>query len=428
MGNRQLNRLSARTILTKKRPGLFCDGGGLYLQVAPGGAKTWIFRYRDQATKKLRYMGLGSLRAVNLPEARERAGAQRNLLSQGIDPLSARAQETAQKTLAAARAATFSDCAESYIESHRASWKNSKHADQWIYSTKTFCNPVFGSMAVQDIDTELVLRALEPIWTKIPETASRVRGRIEVILDWAKARGYRQGENPARWKGHLNQLLPSLSKSRRVRHYPALPYEDIGAFMAQLRLQQTFGALALELTILTAARSGEVLLAEPDEFDLDKAIWTIPGTRMKAGREHRIPLSPPALRIVEKMLALEAPHLFPGLRQGRPLSNMAMLAVIKRMNIARKSQGKSPWIDPRTKREIVPHGFRSTFRDWAAEQTSFTREVCEMALAHTVQDKTEAAYRRGDMFEKRKRLMATWAEFLSKPMVAQPVAFIRHVA
>lgn len=357
-------------------------------------------------------MGLGTLLAVGLPEARARAATQRSLLSQGIDPILARDEEAAKKALTAAQAITFSECAQSYIQSHRAGWKNLKHAEQWTSTIKTFCDPVFGEMPVHAVDTGLVLKALEPIWSRIPETATRVRGRIEVILDWAKARGYRHGENPARWKGHLKQLLPTLIKKNRVHHHPALPYEKIGEFIPQLRAQNSIGALALEFTILTAARSGEVIGATASEFDIEKAVWTIGAERMKAGHEHKVPLSPRALKIAQQMLALNATYLFPGTRLGKPLSNMTMTAVLKRM-------GRS---------DITVHGFRSTFRDWAAEQTNFSREVCEMALAHTVMNKVEAAYRRGNLFEKRKQLMEAWTVFVSKPTLTNEVIPIRQIA
>lgn len=412
MGNRQLNRLSVRAVETKKLPGLFCDGGGLYLQIATGGAKTWIFRYRSPITKKLRYMGLGSLRAVGLVEARARATAQRNLLSQGLDPIQARDEVAKQKAQSAAKSISFAECAENYIRSHRVGWKNKKHGEQWTSTIETYCNPVFGKVPVQDVDTELVLKALEPIWSRIPESASRLRGRIEVILDWAKARGYRQGENPARWKGHLKQLLPTLARKNRVRHYPALPYEQIGDFMALLRSQNSIGALALEFTILTAARSNEVFGATASEFDLEKGFWTVSADRMKAGREHKVPLSPRSLEIARKMLELKADYLFPGRRQGTRLSPMTMTAVLKRMG----------------HNDITVHGFRSTFRDWAAEQTNFAREVCEMALAHTILNKVEAAYRRGDLLEKRRKMMDTWAEFISGPSAKAQAIPIRRVA
>jgi len=412
MGKRHLNRLSARAILTKKRPGLYCDGGGLYLQIAPSGSKTWIFRFRSPATNTLRYMGLGSIQTVGLPEARTKAAVQRSALLSGLDPIQARNEEKARKAIEAAKAVTFSACATSYTQSHRAGWKSEKHADQWTKTIDTFCGPIIGALPVQEVDTAFVLKVLEPIWARIPETASRLRGRIEAVLDWAKARGHRHGENPARWKGHLNQLLPALAKKNRVRHHPALPYDRIGEFMPLLRAQDCVGARALEFTILTAARTGEVIGAKPDEIDLEKAIWTVPAGRMKAGREHRVPLSSRALQIAREMIELKGVHLFPGQRTGNPLSCMTMTAVLRRMGFG----------------NITVHGFRSSFRDWAAEQTNYPREVCEMALAHTISDKTEAAYRRGDLFEKRRRIMDSWSEFIDQPPLNNAVIPLRQVA
>lgn len=412
MGKRLLNRLSARTVLTIKRPCLHCDGGGLYLQITSSGSRTWIFRYRSPFTKKLRYMGLGATRAVTLSEARTKATAQRALLSNGIDPIQARDEEAARKVMEAASVITFAECASTYIKSHKAGWKSQKHAEQWTNTIETYCGPVIGALPVQAVDTGLLLKVLEPIWAKKPETASRLRGRIENILDWARARGYRHGENPARWKGHLNQLLPALARKSRVKHHSALPYEQVGEFVARLRAQDSVGALALEFTILTAARTGEVIGAKPEEIDLERAVWTIPAARMKAGREHRVPLSPRAVEIARSALDLRGVYLFRGTKNDRPLSQMTMLAVLGRMGC----------------RDITVHGFRSSFRDWASEQTAWPREVCEMALAHTITDKTEAAYRRGDLFEKRRKLMDSWAEFLDKLPSDGAVIPLRQVA
>jgi integrase len=398
---RQLNRLSAKTVAFKKQPGLYCDGGGLYLQVAPSGSKTWIFRFRSPLTQKPRDMGLGSVHSVGLPEARDKATAQRAALLSGLDPIEARDEESRSKVLEAAKAVTFAQCRVSYIESHKAGWRNAKHAEQWTNTLETYAEPIFGPLPVQDVDTGLVLKVLEPIWSKKPETASRLRGRIENILDWAKARGYRSGENPARWKGHLNQLLPTLSKKHRVTHHKAMPFPEVGAFVAKLRGMSGLSARCLEFTILTAARTNEAIKAKPEEFDLTNATWTIPASRMKAKREHRVPLSPRAVEIVREMLKLEQDYLFPSVRKGESLSNMAMLSLLIRMDV-----------------KVTVHGFRSSFRDWAAERTAFSHEVCEMALAHTISNAAEAAYRRGDLFEKRRALMNGWAEFLDFSQVA----------
>ena len=411
MGTRQLNRLSARTVATKKHPGLYCDGGGLYLQVTSSGSKAWIFRFRSPLTQRLRDMGLGAVHSVGLPEAREKAAAQRRVLLDRLDPIEAREQEDRRRTLQSAKAITFAHCAASYIESHRAGWRNAKHAEQWTNTLQNYAEPVIGPLPVQDVDTGSVLRILEPIWAKKPETASRLRGRIENILDWAKARGYRSGENPARWKGHLNQLLPTLSKKDRVIHHKAMPFLEIGAFILRLRELSGVAARCLEFTILTAARTNESINATSDEFDLSNATWTIPASRMKAKKEHRVPLSPRAVEIVRNMLGLGQDHLFPGARKGKPISNMAMLNLLDRMEV-----------------NVTVHGFRSCFRDWAAERTAFSHEVCELALAHTISNAAEAAYRRGDLFDKRRKLMDAWADFINTPHSEGAVIPMRNAA
>ena len=395
---RQLNRLSAKTVATKSAPGLYCDGGGLYLQVTKAGSKTWIFRYRSPVTEKLRDMGLGPLHAVGLPTAREQAARHRSAVISGLDPIQVREAETNRKALEAAKALTFSQCATAYIESHKAGWKNAKHVDQWSTTLEAYAGPVIGALPVQAVDTGLVLQILEPIWSRKPETASRLRGRIENILDWAKARGYRSGENPARWKGHLNQLLPALAKKARVQHHKAMAFVDVAAFVHKLKELNSISSRCLEFTILTAARTSEALSTKWEELDLENAIWTVPASRMKAGKEHRVPLSARAIEIVREMLTLEQVYAFPGAREGKAMSNMAMLNLLERMGV-----------------DVTVHGFRSSFRDWAAERTTFAHEVCEMALAHTIGNAAEAAYRRGDLFEKRRLLMQAWADFIGQP-------------
>jgi integrase len=369
------------------------DGGGLYLQVGDGGAKSWIFRFKRSGAE--RWMGLGSASEVSLAEAREAANACRRDLRDGIDPLARRDTRRAQAAAQDAKAITFKECAEKYIQAHGSAWRNAKHAAQWKSTLATHAEPVLGKLSVATIDTGAVLEVLEPIWTKLPETASRVRGRVEAIIDWATARGYRQGENPARWRGHLNKLLPARSKARTVRHHPALPYDELPAFTAELRSQQGTAAKALEFLILTVGRTGEVIGAEWPEIDVKAKAWNVPGERMKSGRAHRVPLSVPALSVVESMRGLDARFVYPGGKHKRPLSNMAMLALLERMG----------------REDLTVHGFRSTFRDWAAETTNYPREVAEMALAHAISDTTEAAYRRGDLFEKRRRLMDEWARY-----------------
>jgi integrase len=389
---RGVARLAA-VALPKLKPGMHADGGGVYLQVTKSGARTWIFRFMLRG--HAREMGLGPLHTVALAEAREKARECRKLLLEGIDPIEARKAKRAGERLAAATAMTFQECAASYISAHQAGWRNPKHRAQWPATLEAYVYPVFGSLPVQAIDTGLVTKALEPIWTAKPETASRVRGRVESVLDWATARGYRQGENPARWKGHLDHLLPARSKVRRVEHHAALPYPEMAAFMAELRSQEGIGARALEFAILTAARTGEVIGARWEEIDIAGRLWIVPGARMKASKEHRVPLSSRALAILEEMAAIRrGDFVFPGARAGKPLSNMAFLMLLRRMG----------------RGDLTAHGFRSSFRDWAAESTGFPSEVVEMALAHTVGDKVEAAYRRGDLFQKRRQLMEAWAK------------------
>jgi integrase len=341
-------------------------------------------------------MGLGPLHTLGLAEARKRANECRKLRLDGHDPIEDRKAGRLKAKLDAARALTFQQCAEAYIASHRPSWKNDKHAAQWPSTLATYAYPVFGNLPVQTIDVGLVLKALEPIWHTKTETATRLRQRIEAVLDWATAREHRQGDNPARWRGHLDKLLPPRAKVQRVLHHAALPYVEVGGFVAKLREQEGMAAAALEFLILTATRTGEVIGATWDEIDLGAAVWTIPPDRMKAGKEHRVPLAKPALAILKPLKKADlGPFVFPGGKPGKPLSNMALLALLERMD----------------RSDLTVHGFRSTFRDWAAERTNFPREVAEQALAHSLRDKVEAAYRRGDLFEKRRLLMDSWAKF-----------------
>lgn len=391
---RRMQRLSVKSVAAKKRPGYYADGGGLYLQIGETGTKSWIFRY--MLNGKAREMGLGSLRSVSLADARTRAAEQRALLHDRIDPIEARDAARARLALDSARSVTFSECAAAYIKAHRAGWKNTKHAGQWENTLETYCGPILGKLPVQTVDTGGVLRVLEPIWSEKPETATRLRARMERVLDWATVRGFRTGDNPARWRGHLDKLLPKLKKRLRVKHHPALPYDDMGKFTAALRSLEGVAPQALEFLILTVGRTGEVIGARRDEFDLAKGMWTVPAGRMKGEREHRVPLSTRAVAIVRDLLKTQdGEYVFMGQRAGKPLSNMALLQVLQ------ERLGRD---------DLTVHGFRSTFRDWAAERTNFARDVCEMALAHVVSDETEAAYRRGDLLEKRRQLMAKWAE------------------
>jgi integrase len=400
---RTTGRLTGLKIKRAKQPGMYADGGGLYLQVSDNGA-SWIYRY--MIARRAREMGLGPLELFGLAEARAKALDARKLRHEGIDPIEARRAERAKARLDAAKAITFDQCAEAYITAHRAGWRNDKHAGQWGATLATYAAPVMGSMPVQLIDTGFVTKVIEPLWTKKPETANRLRGRIEAVLDWAAARGYRTGENPARWRGHLDKLLPARSNVRQVEHHAALPYAELSAFLARLREQEGVAARALEFTILTAARTGESIGATWGEINWTDKLWIIPGARMKGAREHRVPLCDRALAILRQMKPADniptaaEQFVFSGGKPGRPLSNMAFLMLLRRMSRA----------------DLTAHGFRSSFRDWAAERTNFPSEVAEMALAHVVGNKVEAAYRRGDLFDKRRRLMAAWADFLSKAL------------
>jgi integrase len=391
---REIGKLNNLTISRAKNRGYYSDGGGLYLSVTPSGSKSWVFRFRQSG--KLREMGLGPTHTVTLAEARDAAQTCRKLRLEGIDPIANRHAAKATARLEAAKATTFQQCAESYLEAHRPSWQNSKHASQWGATLTTYAFPVIGNLPIQSIDVDLIIKVISPIWSTKTETATRVRARIESVLDWATARGLRTGDNPARWRGHLDKLLPARSKLKKVKHHAALPYDQIGSFIFLLRQQKGISAKALEFAILTACRTNEVLGATWAEIDLEKAVWTIPAGRMKAGREHRIPLSKPAIEILNNFSPgnPEAP-IFPGAKKGKGLSNMAFLTLLRRMK----------------REDITPHGFRSTFRDWAAEQTNFPREVAEHALAHSLPDKVEAAYRRSDLFEKRQLLMEEWSKF-----------------
>src|SRR5215831_6621472 len=379
----------------RKPPGLHPDGKGLYLQVAPGGGRSWLFRYSLHG--KEHRIGLGSVSAVPLKLARQLATQARQLRATGADPLAKKRDQRNAHIVAEAKATTFRECAESYIAAHEAGWRNPKHRQQWRSTLEQYCFPIMGALPVEEIDTGTVLKVLEPIWRDKTETASRLRGRIESILDYAKARGYRNGENPAHWRGHLDMLLARPAKIAPHEHHAALPYLEIGSFMSDLRGRDSTSARCLEFLILTAARTGEVIGAQWSEFDLAAKVWTVPANRMKGGREHRVPLSNRAVEIVRLMQSrCENDFVFPGRSGG--LSNMSLLALLRNMG-----------------RALTAHGFQSSFRTWAAEQTNFANEVCEEALAHVIGDKVEAAYQRGDLFEKRRRLMEAWAAFCSKP-------------
>ncbi|MBR1286636.1 integrase arm-type DNA-binding domain-containing protein [Bradyrhizobium sp. AUGA SZCCT0177] len=388
--------LTTRQVAKLTEPGRYGDGKGLYLQVTPTGARSWLLRYERGGRE--RAMGLGPVSDFTLDEARERARKARQLLTDGIDPLDARKDErvrqTSENALAAAANVTFRECVEQYYKFHSRKWNNAKHAAQFLSTMKMYTYPALGKLPVAAIDKALVLKAIEPIWYSKTETASRVRGRIEAVLDFAKTRGYRSGENPAAWDGNLIHALPARNTIAKVEHHAALPFTELPEFMVQLAARDGIGARALEFTILNAARTGEVIAARWPEMDLDAKLWSIPAGRMKAKKEHRVPLTSRALEILET-LPRKGDFVFPGGREGIPISNMAMAEVLKRMG----------------RLDITVHGFRSTFRDWAAERTSYPNHVVEMALAHVIGNKVEAAYRRGDLFAKRARLMADWARY-----------------
>ena len=401
MGKRQ-NELGALAVAQIRRRGINFIGGvtGLAINVCQTGSRSWVLRYTVNG--KRRDKGLGGYPDVTLAQAKELARAERAKLAQGIDPVESGL--VARRKLLAAQLSlmTFGQAAAKYIDTHEASWRNPKHVQQWRNTLETYAGPVIGEMPVRDVGLPQILEVLEPIWHTKTETANRLRGRMESVLDWANARGYRSEANPARWKGLLEQLLPSPGKITKTDHHRALPYAELPGFMRGLAAHQGVAARALEFAILTGCRSGEVRGAKGDEFDLENRIWTVPADRMKAGKEHRVPLSDLAMAIVteQKRLAF-CEYVFPSSHKpktgdslGVPLSDMALTAVLRRMKVA-----------------AVPHGFRSTFRDWCAEQTDYPREVAEMALAHTIGNKVEAAYRRGDLFDKRKQLMQDWADY-----------------
>ena len=379
-----------------KTPGVHWVSRSLYLDTTSGSS--WIFRFMINGTAHA--MGLGSYLDYTLAEARERCRLARRLARDEVNPIEQRRDAHMQRRLEAARSMSFGDCAEAYIKAMSPGWRNSKHAKQWPSTLEAYVYPLFGDFPVQAVDVGLVIKALEPIWEEKTETASRVRGRIEKVLDWATARGYRQGENPARWKGHLENLLPARGKVRNTAHHAALPYADLPAFMAELRKQPGIAARELEFLILTACRSGEVHKATWSEIDCGARLWAIPAQRMKAGREHRVPLSGAALALLGQ-LDRDRPLLF-------PIGERAMAVLLGRMD----------------RRDLTVHGFRSTFSDWCAEQTNFPSEVPEMALAHAVGDKVEAAYRRGDLFEKRRQLAEAWSQYAGQVdnVVEIPVA------
>lgn len=388
-----------------KTTGTYADGDGLYLRVnTDAGQCSWVLRYMLHG--KARWMGLGPYPLISLADARNRSRDARRLLVDKIDPISVRQDERAKAKQEVANRKTFAECAADFIDAHKASWKNDKHAAQWPSTLKMYAYPVIGTLPVRSIDTALVLKVLKPIWNEKPETAKRLRGRIEKVLEAATVAGYRTGPNPARWQGHLEHMLAKPSSIRAVKHHEALPYGDLPDFMTELRRQEGTAARALEFLILTAARTGEVLGAQWSEIDLAAKLWTVPAARMKASKEHIVPLSPRAIEILESVRPAGnlGGYVFPGRDGKKPLSNMAFLMLLRRMGHA----------------DLTGHGFRSTFRDWAGDRSAFDTQTIEFALAHGISDRTEAAYRRGTAIGKRGQLMSHWADYCTSPV--EPVA------
>lgn len=400
--------LTALDVKRLEEPGFYRVGGvsGLYLKVSPGGSRSWILR--ATVGIKRRDIGLGGFPDVSLAMARESAREARDKIRQGVDP--AEERKAAKRALAASqlKAITFREAALRCHAARSAEFRSTKHRNDWINSLEIHAFPLLGNLPVSEVELAHVLAVLEPIWATRTETATRVRQRLESVLTWAGVSGYRSGENPARWQGHLKELLPAPSKIAKVEHHPALPWTELGAFMVELRQRKGLAPRALEFAILTAARSGEVRGATWDEIDLQALVWTIPAERIKAGKEHKVPLSEPAVALLKALPRFAgSPYVFPSTKGGQ-LSDVALLAVMRRMGLS-----------------YVPHGFRSCFRDWCAERTNYPREVAEMALAHAIGDKVEAAYRRGALFEKRARLMRDWAKFCGTVRGAGEVTSMR---
>lgn len=399
MAGRQLHRLSALRVAKEVTPGHYSDGGGLYMQIADSGARSWVFRFKLNG--RVREMGLGPLSRVSLGEARKLAVGYRDMVRDLIDPIFARREQQRRQLLDISPDANmaFHEETEAFIRVHEPQWRNRKHVQQWSNTLKTYAYPVIGDVRVRDIDTALIVRILQPIWTKKAETARRVRGRIKAILDAETVLGHRIGSNPARYADHLQLVLPRSKKRSQVKHHPALSWEDLPAFVRELELRPRRAARVLHLLILTATRTNEVRFARVEEFDLDSRVWTIPGDRTKSGRSLRVPLCKRAVEIVRNALPkAKYGYLFPGCTEGRPLSNMAMLSLLKRMSYC----------------GITVHGFRSTFRDWVAECTDYPDSLAEEALAHVITSQTIAAYRRRDQLERRRLMMEDWGTYCSR--------------
>lgn len=409
-----VNRLTARAVINLKKPGWYPDGAGLYLQVTSPTSKSWVYRY--QISGKERRHGLGSYDKNDrtLEWARREVEKCKEIRGNGYDPIEYKKAKELEKNLLETKSITFKECALAYIESHKLGWKNAKHESQWRNTLETYTYSIIGDLSVQDIDIGLVMDVLEPIWFEKTETASRVRQRIENILDWATVKGYRAGDNPALWRGRLDKLLPKRTKVQKPKHFEAMDYRDVPEYFRSLRKRDTVATRALAFTILTAARNGEARAVTTDELDSKDKVWTIPDTRMKADREHRVPLSAEALKIIKEMEPFKRHtdnYIFPGQAHSKPISEPSLLKVVKQHD-----------------KTLTVHGFRSSFRDWCAEQTSYPREVAEAALAHAVKDKTEAAYQRGDMFEKRRKLMDAWSNYCLNSKSTAEVVPIKRAA
>jgi integrase len=405
-----INRLTAVKVTNAKRRGLLADGGGLYLKVTKTGSKSWVFRYKADGVSH--DMGLGPVGTISLARARDLAAEARRQRLEGRDPMAVRTAAQASERFAAAQGTTFKTCAEQFLASHEPGWRSAKHREQWHSTLKNYIFPLIGEEPISAIDTERVLRVLQQpiehagkkneLWNAMPETGSRIRGRIEAVLSYAKAKGMRAGENPAQWRGHMDQLLPARKKVRRIEHYPALPYAEVPTFMGKLREVESIAARALEFLVLTVARLDEAREAPFEEFNLDRAVWIIPAPRMKGAREHRVPLSARAVAIVKQMAEVRtsdaSEFVFPGMKPGRPISPMPVSTLLRCLH-----------------ETCTVHGFRSSFKDWANETTSFPDHLSEAALAHVSSDRVRSAYARSDLFEKRRELMDAWERHCMGP-------------
>lgn len=393
---REINKLTALAVRKMTKKGWHADGNGLYLQVSASGAKSWVYRYK--VAGKSVWHGLGPYSKLNsLDNARKAAAECKKLRLEGIDPIEHKSNLASKKELEKSKSLTFKQCTEQYIESHKNGWRNRKHISQWTNTLTTYAFPSIGELPVQNIEIDHVLKVLEPIWYTKTETASRIRQRIESILDWATVRKYREGDNPALWRGRLDKILPKRTKVQKPTHFVAMDYRELPSYFRKLRQKETIACKALAFTILTATRNGEARQITYNELTLSDNIWVIPDGRMKAGKEHRVPLSKEALKIIDemqKLLCKSTELVFEGAKANRPISEAALLKEVKLHSS-----------------ELTVHGFRSSFRDWCAEQTNYPRELAEAALAHSLKDKTEAAYQRGDMLEKRRELMNSWADY-----------------